>query len=78
MKLLKTMRKIGKNPVLLVGAILFASSLVFFLGYAINLAYFRKTELGWIIITFFAGVMTLAFGYYGDYQKRKKASSKVR
>ncbi|MBC2256068.1 hypothetical protein HCB46_11495 [Listeria ivanovii] len=72
------MRKISKNPVLLVGMLLLAASIVFLLGYLVHLSYFRKTEFGWIIITLLAGVMTLAFGYYGDYQKRKKAHSKVR
>ncbi|MBC6295994.1 hypothetical protein HCJ45_02490 [Listeria sp. FSL L7-1517] len=72
------MHKIVKNPVLLVGAILVTASLVFFLGYAVKVSYFRATEFGWIITTFVAGALTLIFGYYGDYQKRKKARSKVR
>ncbi|AHI56108.1 hypothetical protein ACP0AK_00585 [Listeria ivanovii] len=72
------MRKISKNPVLLVGMLLLAASIVFLLGYMVHLSYFRKAEFGWIIITFLAGLMTIAFGYYGDYQKRKKVHSKVR
>ncbi|MBC1805425.1 hypothetical protein HCB33_00450 [Listeria sp. FSL L7-0233] len=72
------MRKIMKKPVLLVGWLLLAASLVSLVGYATHMPYFRDAELGWIITTLIAGLMTLVFGYVGDYLEKKKARSKVR
>lgn len=72
------MRKIWKNPVLVVALLLLAASVVSLLGYAAHMPYFRDSELGWIITSLIAGLMTLIFSYIGDYLERKKARSKVR
>lgn len=78
MKQLKTMRKIMKKPVIVVGLFLLVVSLVFLLGYVMDLPYFRNSELGWIWTTMIAGIVTLFFGYFRDFLEKKKVRSKVR
>ncbi|MBF2514365.1 hypothetical protein IA833_08165 [Listeria marthii] len=72
------MHKIWKKPVLVVGLLLLAASLLFLLGYVAHLPYFRDSEIGWIITTLVAGIITLFFVFFNDYLEKKKARSKVR
>lgn len=72
------MRKIIKKPVFLVGFLLLVASLVFLVGYATGIPYLRDAEIGWIITTLIAGVMTLIVGYFNHYVEKKKTRSKVR
>ncbi|EOI6975758.1 hypothetical protein ACMVKW_002129 [Listeria monocytogenes] len=72
------MRKIMKKPVIVVGLFLLVVSLVFLLGYVMDLPYFRDSELGWIWTTMIAGIVTLFFGYFCDFLEKKKVRSKVR
>ncbi|MBC2329735.1 hypothetical protein [Listeria swaminathanii] len=72
------MRKILKKPVFVVGLLLLAASLLFLLGYVAHVPYFRDSEIGWIITTLVAGIITLFFAFFNDYLEKKKARSKVR
>ncbi|HAB0008898.1 TPA_asm: hypothetical protein GIN74_05790 [Listeria monocytogenes] len=72
------MHKIMKKPVFVVGMMLLVASLVFLLGYATSMPYFRDSELGWIWTTLIAGIITLFFIFFNDFLEKKKARSKVR
>lgn len=67
-----------KKPVFVVGMMLLVASLVFLLGYATSMPYFRDSELGWIWTTLIAGIITLFFIFFNDFLEKKKARSKVR
>lgn len=72
------MRKIIGKPVWIVGILLLVSSLLFLIGYAVGISYFRNSELGWIITTLVAGIITLIAAFINDYLEKKKARSKMR
>ncbi|EZH70958.1 hypothetical protein T283_05825 [Listeria monocytogenes N53-1] len=78
MKQLKIMHKIMKKPVFVVGMLLLVASLVFLLGYATSMPYFRDSEIDWIWTTLIAGIITLFFTFFNDFLEKKKARSKVR
>ncbi|EMK8600494.1 hypothetical protein V9L52_003401 [Listeria monocytogenes] len=54
------------------------ASLVFLLGYATSMPYFRDSEIDWIWTTLIAGIITLFFTFFNDFLEKKKARSKVR
>ncbi|MBC1476892.1 hypothetical protein HB892_03945 [Listeria welshimeri] len=72
------MRKIIGKPVWIVGILLLVSSLLFLIGYAVGISYFRNSELDWIITTLVAGIITLIAAFINDYLEKKKARSKIR
>ncbi|MBC2279465.1 hypothetical protein HCB42_11080 [Listeria welshimeri] len=72
------MRKIIGKPAWVVGILLLVSSLLFLIGYAVGISYFRNSELGWIITTLIAGIITLIAAFINDYLEKKKARSKIR
>ncbi|EOZ3180765.1 hypothetical protein ACQLX4_000681 [Listeria monocytogenes] len=72
------MHKIMKKPVFVVGMLLLVASLVFLLGYATSMPYFRDSEIGWIWTTLIAEIITLFFTFFNDFLEKKKARSKVR
>ncbi|WP_099770764.1 hypothetical protein [Listeria monocytogenes] len=72
------MHKIMKKPVFVDGMLLLVASLVFLLGYATSMPYFRDSEIGWIWTTLIAGIITLFFTFFNDFLEKKKARSNVR